>query len=182
GGTGRCGEGAVGGRKAAGPRASPTFEIRSGRALPPAPRAPAPREGRAALRPLASSPRQLQGLGQESGQRTHLPTARGEVGEESGARDLPIRETDRGDEVLAFQVLDEGMVRVEAARRAAESIALESEAGARLLPLGGASDDGFPDPREGRRVGMPEAGCGETAAGLQVQVEAGSVDVLAPLD
>src|SRR5207244_2619878 len=107
--------------------------------------------------------------GNEADERRHLPADAGEVADEGGLADVAVCETDGGDEVGALQVVDEGMVGREAARRPLERTAFDRQLRlAQRLPLRVALRDGAAQARERGGVGMPDAGGGERLARLQV--------------
>jgi hypothetical protein len=107
--------------------------------------------------------------------------------QEPGGDDVARGEAGGGEEVLALQVVCEGVVRVGPGRDTLEGVAAEAEllregAGAGgSAPASGVSDDRLA--YRGRRVGggPPDAAAGEDVVRADVQVVAGRVGVPAPV-
>src|SRR5438034_8011852 len=93
-----------------------------------------------------------------------------EILQETRARDLRVAEATRCDEVLSTEVLDVGMVRIEAGWRPFQGLALEFDLRSKDgLPSIGLVDDSIPDFLEDPRLRMPDAGMDAALPGLQVE-------------
>ena len=108
----------------------------------------------------------------------------GKALEEIGSDGVSFVEHRSRDEVLAFEVVDQGMGGVATPRRALQGLPHQRERvaeGFRLRhagPAGGVLNDGVADFSQCVAARVPDAAGGKTRAGLQVQVEAGRVGVL----
>src|SRR2546427_13054592 len=111
---------------------------------------------------------------QEAVQRVHRLARLDERAEELRARDLVVAKTPARDEVLPSQVLDERMIRVVAARRPPERVALDCDpAPDDLLPRVRFIDNPIADLLQYRRVGMPDARMGHRLARVHVEIVTG---------
>ncbi len=115
------------------------------------------------------------------------PAVIGEAVDEAGLGDVALADGLDGDEVLALQVADQGVIRVEASRRPLQRVAAELESigevglGRRRHPgvtvLGHVMADGVGH----LALRVPDSGAHEALPGLEVQVEAGGVGVVPAL-
>lgn len=83
-----------------------------------------------------------------------------------------------GTEIAQLEVFHKLVIDREAAGRAAEFAGIiPVEKSANLPPLRGTRHDGVAYLEQGRRLGMPQARGGEAAAGLEMEIEPGRVNV-----
>lgn len=86
--------------------------------------------------------------------------------------------------ILSLELFDQAVRRIEAAGRPLQRVSaqlpgpLELGFGDDGLELPCLLDERVSDRAQRRAVGMPDAGAGETLPRLQVQIEAGRVDIL----
>src|SRR3954470_9453285 len=128
------------------------------------------------------------GTGAQEAHELRRPAAEAEEPREEPARGgLGLAQAGDGDEVLALEVLDQRVLAVEARRRALERLAAEAEALPERrvlhdrLPATRARGDRRPDGVQRLAVRLPAAAGHEDMARLEVQIDAGAVDVPAPL-
>ena len=109
----------------------------------------------------------------------------GEAAQKTVRHHVIVAQLSNGDEVLAPEILNQRMIHAEAPWRPDERVARELEGGAKLGAAGRPPPglrilvDGLADLAESRPAGAPGAATHEAAPGLDVQVEAGSMGVLA---
>jgi hypothetical protein len=86
-------------------------------------------------------------------------------------------------EVLPFEILNEGMIGIEALGGSLQGIPGESEPTSKprivqnTIPCGGTLNDSLPDLGEGLCIGMPDPHSRKEALGLEVEVEPGAMGI-----
>lgn len=93
-----------------------------------------------------------------------------------------VGEVHGGAEIAQLEVFHKFVVGREAARGTAKFAGVVPvEKFTDIPPFLGARHDGVADSEQGRGLGMPKAGRGETAAGLKMEIEAGRMNIFAAM-
>lgn len=125
---------------------------------------------------------QSDGAAEECGDGRHRSAGGDEGRHELRAADLLFGEVHGSAEIAKLEVVDKLMIGRKAARWALELAGIVPvKKFADSAPLRRARDNGIPHLEQGGRLGMPQAGRGETSAGLKVEIKAGRVDIFAAM-
>jgi len=125
---------------------------------------------------------QSDGAAEEGGDRRHGAAGRDEGRHEFRATDLFVGEVHGCAEIAKLEIFHEFVIGRKASRWTLEFRGIVPvEQFADRTPFRGARDNRIPYLEQNGRLGVPEAGRGETSTGLEVEIKAGRVNVFAAM-